>query len=150
MKCINPTYAQQYIDGELGIEAQIVLKQHLDECIDCSKLVSEQEQKGFKVIRTINQLSSQEIAIPPFKKPKKQKSIRKEKVALILNIATIAAAITLLILMFPFNKNNNTTEEIGYVEHRTEEIDANKPITAQDISIIVIDPSGQQEQFTIN
>lgn len=148
MKCINEIYAQHYIDGELSTEVTIELEKHLDECLVCAKLVSEQEMQANTIVDSINQFVSKKVIIPPFNKPQVEIPQRKKRGPLYINIATIAAAIVLIFLMFPVKKE--ASQEIGFVQHITEEIDANKPITEQEITIIVIDPLGNREELTIN
>lgn len=141
MNCLSDEVIQMYIDGELPGEEQIRVDTHLQRCKKCTERVESQREVvlGFKA--SINSLVDDSIEIPAFIQTNRRRGLSKKKLYKII-YPLAAASILILFLALPFNRNTEDPIEIIVISSFSGEIDANLPISDQEIEISFYNENG--------
>jgi predicted anti-sigma-YlaC factor YlaD len=146
MNCIKKQQLQQYIDGECQKSEMALIEKHLISCPICATKYTEMKQLASAMKQTINLLNVENVEIPPFKL-RTHKSSKKPIKHLIYSLS--AACIILFVLLFVDKKIQSNQKEIIIVQSVPTDIDANKPITDQELVIEVFDGRGNRSQYFI-
>lgn len=139
MTCIRPELIQKYIDNEASINEKDFVEEHLKHCGICHKKVESRKQFAQLVVKSINNMAKEYEYIPAFVPERNVSRIHlKRKFIYGLSAAVVFLLIMLTILKNPAQKpmHVNIVNAIG------PEVDANKPVTQQDMVIKVIDQDG--------
>ena len=135
MKHLDNILIQKYIDGEL-IENEIqAIESHLADCASCRLKVDEQRAFSEKVKHSLENLVPDEIEIPSFSI--KEETVSKDRavhIAIISSLAT-ACAVTLLFVVINFIQSRPKPIEPFYDYYMTEEYDANKTFSEQELAL---------------
>ena len=147
MKHIDDELIQKYIDNEVSEDEVTFLEKHLLTCDECRNVVSEQETLVNDIRGLINSLSEEEIEIPEFNKPKKNRIKRRQTMFLwSVGVASVACVLAFLFL----NTEAKSTDDYKNLFYNTEhEFDANRSVLQQDIVIKVIDSEGRISEYNL-
>ena len=147
MKHIDDELIQKYIDNEASREEVDYIDVHLLSCTGCKKTVDEQRKFADELRGLINSLSEEEIEIPEFNKPKKNRIKRRQTMFL----WSVGAASVACVLAFLFlNTEVKNTDDYKNLFYNTEhEFDANRSVLQQDIVIKVIDSEGRISEYNL-
>ena len=140
-----------YIDNEIDAFEKAGMENHFAECKNCNRKLYEHKKmiSGFKQSMSLPNIES--IEIPEFKYEKAPVIARKKHHTFYWKWA--AAAIILIASTLFIHKKLNTSNQndVMYVIFdMSSEVDANKPLHEQSMSIYIIDKSGKQIETIIN
>lgn len=143
MTCIDEQLLQKYIDGECTENEKKEVKQHLSDCLECTRKQAEREKLSVEIKLAISSLTIPNVEIPIFeiKKPSSGKNIK------LILYSLSAACIILFMLIFNNKKNDSYQPEITIVQNIPCEIDANRPASKQEFVIEVIDDKGGRSEL---
>ncbi|MGF1587096.1 MAG: anti-sigma factor family protein [Bacteroidales bacterium] len=141
MRCIKTEIIQKYIDGEISPEETALIEEHISDCEKCAAAVEQQKRMSDGIIKAINLFALDNKEIPAFVAPsvglkKPLKTIK--RAAFYISAACILLFI-LLILPKGVPENHH---QISIIHSIGPEVDANKPVTRQEIVVYVIDENG--------
>ena len=148
MNCFKEDKIQQYIDGECTADEAARIKRHLAECSDCAAKVEHQGKTAVGLKNAINLLVDEPGEIPVFVAPViplKKTFIRSGKFIYSL----LAACVIIFALVFIYEKENKSEEQITLIMSVGPEVDANLPLTDQEIQINIIDPEGNMKELSL-
>lgn len=149
MNCINSEIIQKYIDEEILPEESALIEEHISSCEKCAAVVKQKRQLSDGIIKAVNLLAKDKKEIPAFAAPvscKKMLSAAMKKAVYYIS----AACILLFLLVILFKKDPGNNHQISIVHSIGPEVDANKPITKQEIIIYVIDENGRMTEHEFN
>lgn len=150
-KCISEEMIQMYIDNEIDAFEKADMEKHFTECKNCNRKLYEHKKmiSGFKQSISLGNIES--IKIPEFK-DEKVSLIARKKHRLFYWKWAAAAVILIASSLFIHNKlNTNSQNDVQYIIFDiTSEVDANKPMHEQSMSIYIIDKSGKRIENIIN
>ena len=135
---------QQYIDGELSPPKSEAIENHIATCKDCSDRIAEQETRKKLVVDALNILAEpvNDVTLEDISIPYPQK--RKQSVLLrFIPLLAAASAILFIVVFFSQRKTPHNGTALLYDVPFAGEIDANKPIIDQELTITVISPDGR-------
>lgn len=144
MKCYSETFIQKYIDGELPIKDASQFEVHSIDCQMCARNLDIQQKRTRAFKSIINTMASDEVDVPTFSVPVLKCKSKFSRYQSLISIVAAAAVIIVALIFSPFFCENNN---VIVVQNITDEVDANKPISEQQLSILVVDPSGKAETF---
>lgn len=134
MKHLDNILIQKYIDGELTEKECQEAEAHLADCLSCRQKVDEQRAFSEKVKHSLEKTIPDEIEITPF--CIKEETVSKDRavrIAIISSLAT-ACAVALLFVVINFIQSRPKPIEPFYDYYMTEEFDANKPFSEQELA----------------
>jgi len=143
MKCLSDEIIQVLIDGELSIEEQEHADMHLKECSHCSERLEEQKELTASFIASMGKLVEELPEVPVLIQAKK-KNVLSKNILYRFIYPLAAASILLLFLLLPINKNNEDQTEFFVLCNVGGEIDANLPLSDQEIEITFYDADGNE------
>lgn len=149
MNCFDEATIQRFVDGECSKGEQGRIKAHFNECPDCFELFKIHKQRSANIKRKVNSLNVDEFMIPEFVPVGTERKIivpfRRKLVY------GMAAASVLLILVLVFGKFQSQRAEDTFVFYSLDyEVDANKPITEQDMVMYYTDENGNTFERVLN
>lgn len=149
MKCFSEELLQIYIDGECSKEEFILINEHLSKCDECSNSVIDARKRSETIKKQINALAGEIREIPDFSGITEQRKLPLTKRKKL--IYTLSAACILLVAalgMYHWESSKRQKSAIYYsIEY---EIDANKPLTDQDMVMYITSESeGETENEII-
>ena len=140
MNCLSDKEIQEYIDGECSNRQEV--DQHLQNCAVCFRKTEKKKQFIEMLINEYNHSYNYSI-IPEFKTPQTIVSQNKNLKKRILLISVAAAAAILFFLMIAPDTPDKKPELLMYYELEME-IDANKPLSDQDLNVVIYSNSEEQ------
>ncbi len=146
MSCIKNEIIQKYIDGEATPKEVSLIQNHIITCEKCAVRIDEQHRLADGIKKAINLLAKDgkeipEIVLPP-------NPIRKRFFTRKILIYSISAACILFFVFILSNKNEpKERHQVTIIHSLGQEVDANRPITKQQIIINVIDSNGEVTQY---
>ena len=143
MKCLSDEIIQVLIDGELSIEEQEHADMHLKECSHCSERLEEQKELTASFKASMGKLVEELPEVPVLIQAKK-KNVLSKNILYRFIYPLAAASILLLFLLLPINKNNEDQTEFFVLCNVSGEIDANLPLSDQEIEITFYDADGNE------
>jgi predicted anti-sigma-YlaC factor YlaD len=149
MKCIKTEKIQKYIDREISPEEAALIEEHISDCEKCATAVEQQKRFSNGIIKAINLIATDNKEIPSFVAP----SGRLKKPFKTIKRAAIfisAACILLFILLILPKKVPENQHQISIIHSIGPEVDANKPVTRQEIVFYVIDENGNINEHRFN
>ena len=149
MICFKTEIIQKYIDGEISPEEAALVEEHISDCEKCAAAVEQQKRLSDGIKKAINLLAIDKKEIPAFIAPaghlkKPFKTIK--RAAFYIS----AACILLLILVILPKKEPENKHQISIIHSIGPEVDANRPVTKQEIVIYVIDENGNITEHHFN
>ena len=142
MKCFSEDAIQRFVDGELTeIEVKMV-ESHLAECSECKRKVEYQKQQSTDIKKVLNELVGE---IPEM--PKIESVIKKERAYVSRRRKFVygmvaASVLWMLFLVSDWQQSKCSCDKIIYYSMDFE-VDANKPISDQEITVKIIDQDGK-------
>ena len=150
-KCMSDEMIQMYIDNEIDTFEKAGMEKHFAECKNCNRRLYEHKKmiSGFKQSMSLVNIDS--IEIPEFNYEKTPIITRKTHRLFYWKWAA-AAVILIASSLFIYEKlNTNSQNNVQYIIFdMSSEVDANKPLHEQTMSIYIIDKSGKQIETIIN
>ena len=146
MNCFSKEIIQKYVDGESTESEASMVESHMETCSECKMSIERQKQRSVKLKKALNEMVGE---IPEMPKIRSFINQNKPNVSLMRKLVYgLVAACILWALFFVGGQQqtNNRNENILY--HSLDfEVDANKPITDQELIIYVIDQNGHIAEY---
>ncbi len=147
MKCINHDLIQKYIDREASPAEIARVEEHITICEQCAAKLNHQSKLASEIRKLMNLDAAYVIETPVFIKPRGD--IRKPVYTIKRLAFEFSAACFVLVVIFFSQKNgphliNGITNIIPAF---ATEIDANRPVTQQQMVITIIDPEGNVSEY---
>ncbi|MGA3013736.1 MAG: hypothetical protein ABSD71_06845 [Bacteroidales bacterium] len=150
MNCIKQELIQKIIDKVASEEEIVKVETHLTVCPKCTSRLAEMQHRSYRIKEAMNLLVSDDIAVPGFIKPRKTLRIREEtqrkKLIFSLSAACVLICIVMVIL---FQSKTPPQQEIVVIHSCDQEINANKPVTQQQMVIQIIDNGGKITEYPL-
>lgn len=150
-KCMSDEMIQIYIDNEIDAFEKAGMEKHFAECKNCNRRLYEHKKmiSGFK--QSISLVNIESIEIPEFKYEKTPVIARKKHRLFYWKWAAAAVILIASSLFIHEKLNTNSQNDVQYIIFdMSSEVDANKPLHEQTMSIYIIDKSGKQIETIIN
>jgi len=148
MSCINSEIIQKYIDGELTPRQLSETELHLEDCPECVAKVNQRQKLAAGIKDAIRFLTDETLQAPLIalggKHPDKRHFTAKR-----LFYYLSAACILLFAILFTFQKAPVNQEKNAIVTNTDWEVDANRPISQQELILNVIDGEGNITEYQI-
>lgn len=149
MSCISSEDIQIYIDGEATPTQSAMVKKHLLSCEKCAEKIILQQSLSAGVKKAIHLLTEDTVLIPLMAKPSRP---IKRKYATSRRLIYIFSAACLLFLVYlnihkPVSESQNKTIIVSGTEW---EVDANRPLSQQELILNVVDAEGNVTEYLIN
>ncbi len=150
-KCISEEMIQMYIDNEIDAFEKADMEKHFTECKNCNRKLYEHKKMISGFMQSMSLPNIESIEIPEFNY-KKTPVIAWKKHRLFYWKWAAAAIILIASSLFIHKKlNTNSQNNVQYVIFDiSSEVDANKPLHEQSMSIYIIDKSGKKIENIIN
>jgi anti-sigma factor RsiW len=148
MNCINEQLIQRYIDAELDAGENEQIEGHLSGCPACAGLVHEQKRLALSMKNAMNELTAEQVVVPPFVVlTKKKPAIRSKQRKLIFGLCLVA----FVVLLWNHNQNEKLSvdDEITILGQTDWPVDANQPIGQQGLKVNLIDPEGNVTEYVL-
>ncbi len=149
MSCITDDLIQRYIDNESNLEESILIRNHLSNCKLCTERVQAKQQIVREIKNTLNLLIQDRVEVPPM-----PISIRKNRRRPIFRMtwayALVAASILVFAVILSPSNESVRINEVSILQAFDEEFDANLPVSDQQMTINVVDPTGRVIGFYVN
>jgi predicted anti-sigma-YlaC factor YlaD len=149
MNCIKAEVIQKYVDGEIPRAEAALIEEHISGCEKCAAAIIQQSHFTDRVIEAVNSLAPAGKEATPFVAPasrQKRPSATIRKAVYYIS----AACILLFILIIQLKKEPGNDHQISIIHIIGPEVDANKPVTKQEIIIYVIDENGSMTEYELN
>ena len=147
MKCIDNELIQRYIDGETNLRETVGIEKHLANCSPCTRNIEAQRTFAGAVKNRIKNWSSQPVVIPEFVAPVAKKRKLNVKIRHYIYAASAACAALLLFFLISEHNGKNRENEIQLIYTFVGDFDANRTISQQEMTIIVIDANGKIVEY---
>ena len=144
MKCIKISLIQKYIDGEASSKEIVSIKNHLANCKICATKINHRKSLALGIKRAINNKTFDVKVLPTFKgidQSFKRKTISRKEILYMLSAACVIG-----IAIFIFKKPR-PEHKASIIYTIGNEIDANKPVSKQQMIIQVIDEKGTINEY---
>lgn len=149
MNCFDEATIQRYVDGECSESESEMLSAHFKQCTECMVRFEMQQQRSVKIKSEVNSLLVGAIEIPDFVPHEAaQKVIFPFRRKLTYGLAA-ASVLLILVLLVGKYQTNRTDDTIIYYSFDYE-VDANKPITSQDMVLYYTDENGDTYESVVN
>jgi predicted anti-sigma-YlaC factor YlaD len=147
MKCIDDEVIQKYIDGETNSRETAEIEKHLANCSPCAQNIEEQRAFADAVKNRIENWSSQPVVVPEFVATVVPKRKLNVKIRHYIYAASAACAALLLFFLISEHNGKNRENEIQLIYTFVGDFDANRTISQQEMTIIVIDANGKIVEY---
>jgi hypothetical protein len=148
MKCLSEEKVQAYIDGELDVSEKESLKKHLATCETCQKAARNQRELSLSLKGTMNLFVDDYILVPEFRHQSEGGNLKVSKIRKL--VYTFSAACILLLMIFVLKNDQKETTTRDFLHPVSESyIDANQPVTEQELVITAINPNGEVTEYII-
>ncbi len=148
MICIKAELIQKYIDKETTVQESLFIEEHLKHCETCRQKVEARRKLAKFVVNSVNNLVQNHESVPAFVPVRKIPGSRfwiKKRI-----IYGLSAACVLLLVMFTIIRTRNSEPwHVNIVNTIGPEVDANKPITQQEMIINIIDQEGNVTELKL-
>lgn len=148
MTCIKPELIQKYIDRETTAHESLFIEEHLKNCATCRQKVEARRNLAQLVVNTVNNLVKEHESVPAFVPVRKIPGGRFwDKRRIIYGLS--AACVLLLIMVTVIRTRTRERWHVNIVNTIGPDVDANKPITKQDMIINIIDQEGNVTELKL-
>lgn len=141
MNCFDVDIFQKYVDGECSETEINNIEAHIEKCAECKNNLELLRERSDNIKKQINVLVDEIPEIPEIstfiKEDKPVIPFRKK-----LAYGMAAASIFLLIVLFFGKSKQSQPEETVLYYNIDYEIDANKPLTEQEMVVYITDENG--------
>ncbi len=148
MSCINSEIIQIYIDREATPAQVIKIEKHIAECEKCAAMVNHQLKLISGVKKAVHLLSDNSVQIPVMVYAPRQLKTITLKVKRLIYILS-AACILLFVLIDIPGKSPLVQSEITIPPGSGWEVDANRPLSQQQLILSVSDAKGNVTEYLI-
>ena len=150
-KCLSEKMIQMYIDNEIDTFEKAGMEKHFAECKNCNRRLYEFKKMISDFKQSMSLVNIDSIEIPEFKHEETPLISGKKHPAFYWKWA-VAAVILIASSLLIYNKlNTNSQNDVQYIIFdMSSEVDANKPLHEQSMSIYIIDKSGKKTEHFIN
>lgn len=149
MSCINLIQIQQYIDNELPDKDRAQIEQHISACANCSALLIKQQQRTERMKEMLNTLVPKNIEVPAFTSAANATKARTLSMRKKIIYSISAACMALLVAGVCYILQDKRTDTVYIVNSLGPEINANLPVSEQEMIINVIDPEGNVTEYPV-
>lgn len=141
MNCPSDEFIQMIIDGEVP-ETDTRLLSHVKSCSICAERLAEQQELARSVKESMNSVVGDLPETPAFMGTKMN---RRQSAKMLYRIIIPLAAASILFLFFisPFGKGTEEPVKVLVLSGVDGEIDANLPLSDQEIEIFFYDENGR-------
>jgi predicted anti-sigma-YlaC factor YlaD len=147
MSCIKNEIVQKYIDGEASPDEVARVEYHIAGCETCAAKVNSQRKLVSGIKKVMNPDREFNMETPAFDTntfPPRKTVYTIKRLAYELS----AACLLVITLIVSQNKLSNLKTEITTITPGfAEEIDANQPVTKQNMVITIIGPDGSVTEY---
>jgi len=148
MKCFNEEFIQKYIDYELSMPEKTMFEEHVETCEACFRAFQQHSKLVENFKQAMGLIADENIIIPPIKTKQTRKNTKAPKLKKL--VYTLSAACIMLLIMIVLKNDANETTEDNNLYHRTEfYVDANQPLTEQELVIQTVNPEGEVTEYII-
>lgn len=148
MTCIKPELIQKYIDKETTVKEDLLIEEHLQHCVTCRQKVEARRSLAQLVVNTVNNLVKEHESVPVFVPVTKIPGGRFwVKRSIIYGLS--AACVLLLVMFMVIRTRTRERWHVNIVNTIGPDVDANKPITKQDMIINIIDQEGNVTELKL-
>ena len=150
-KCISEKMIQMYIDNEIDAFEKTGMEKHFAECKKCNRKLYEHKKMIADFKLSISLVNIDSIDIPEFKHEKAPEISRKKHRLFYWKWAAAAVILIASSLFIHKKINTNSQNDVQYIIFdMSSEVDANKPLHEQSMSIYIIDKSDKKMEHFIN
>lgn len=150
-KCISEKMIQMYIDNEIDTFEKAGMEKHFAECKICNQRLNEYKKMISDFKQSMSLVNIDSIEIPEFNYEKTPLIKRRKHRTFYWKYAAAAVILIASSLFIHKKINTNRQNDIQYIIFdMSSEVDANKPLHEQSMSIYIIDKSGKQIETIIN
>lgn len=148
MTCIKTELIQKYIDKETTVKEDLLIEEHLQHCVTCRQKVEARRSLAQLVVNTVNNLVKEHDNVPVFVPVKNMPGVRFwDKRRIIYGLS--AACVLLLVMFMVIRTRTRERWHVNIVNTIGPDVDANKPITKQDMIINIIDQEGNVTELKL-
>ena len=148
MRCISSETIQTYIDGEASPKQVQIIGRHLAGCPECTARVDDQRNLARGIKNAVHLLNDDRIQIPLIalhRRPEKKRQVVDKRLFYYVS----AACILLFLVMITSREGSVNQERITIVSDSEWEVDANLPISQQELILKVADGRGNTTEYLI-
>ena len=150
MRCISSETIQTYIDGEASPKQVQIIERHLAGCPECTAQVDDQRNLARGIKNAVHLLNDDRIQIPLIALHGRPEKKRRVMVADKRFFYYVSAACMLLFLVMITSREESVNQErITIVSDSDWEVDANRPISQQELILKVADGRGNTTEYVI-
>jgi hypothetical protein len=149
MSCFKIEMIQKYIDGEASSEEATLIEMHVSDCEKCAAEVEQQKRLSAGIKKAIGLITIDNQEIPAFVAPAPVLLNRLKTIKKVVYFISAACILLFAIIFMPKNESENK-HQIAIIHSVGPEVDANKPVTKQEIIIYVIDENGNVTEHHFN
>ena len=147
MKCIDDELIQRYIDGETDFQETVEIERHTADCSPCTLKIEEQRAFADAVKRQLENWNSQPVVIPEFVAPAVNKRNLNIKIRRYIYAASAACAAFLLFFLISEHYEQNREDEMLLIYSFDGVFDSNKPVSQQEMNMIMMDTHGKVVEY---
>lgn len=148
MSCINSELIQIYIDGEATPKQVLMIEKHIAFCRECAERINHQQRLATGVKSAVHLLTEDAVQIPQM--TRRPGAVKKHFITGKNLIYIISAACILLFIFTNIpNKAPADQNEIKLLSGNEWEVDANRPLSEQQLILNVIDAEGNVTEYLV-
>ena len=147
MKCIDDELIQRYIDGEINAQEADRIEKHLTVCSQCARNIDEQRLFVDGIKKAIGHCNKQPVIIPEFVVPVARKRRLNIKIRHYIYAVSAACAVLCFVFLLPERNRQNREKEIHLIYGFYGDFDANRTISQQEMTIILVDANGRIVEY---
>lgn len=140
MRCISDELIQKFVDKEASVKENSIVQNHLAICSLCARKAEERRYAANRIKKLIGSINKEEIHVPVFLKPEKQKQTLHIHLKKFIYAASAAC---LLILFLIYHQKPKDEIEFMYTYDVESEYNANLPLSEQEMVIEIINSKGK-------
>lgn len=148
MNCINSEIIQIYIDREATPEQVNRIEKHISECEKCAAMVNHQLKLISGVKKALHHLTDEPVQIPVMLYAPRQLKTISLKVKRIIYVLSAACILLFVLINIP-GKSPVIQSEISRPPVSGWEVDANRPLSDQQLILNVSDAKGNVSEYMI-
>lgn len=146
MSCINSKLIQIYIDGEATLKQISAIEKHLEVCGQCASNIAHQRRLAAAVKNAVHLLNVDAVQIPLMIK-KTHKGVKRHTAVKYFIYSVSAACILFIAMICNSGKETLNQNKMLIISDSEWEMDANRPLTQQQLILNVIDKEGNVTEY---
>nr|WP_321451975.1 zf-HC2 domain-containing protein [uncultured Carboxylicivirga sp.] len=140
MNCLDEGIIQSYIDGELSDKKMSDVATHISSCKHCLAQLKQQEERKSTLLGLM-QNANDKVDVPAFNIPEQVVEIPLRRSRVWMKVS--AACVFLILLFTTYQAQDKEQKEIFFYPEWQDQVDANLPITEQNLTITYVESSIQ-------